>query len=258
MSPRRRSRHENVMKPLRLAMWSGPRNISTAMMRAWENRGDCTVIDEPLYAHYLAHTGLDHPGREAVIAAGEADWRRMAAHLTGPVPEGKAIWYQKHMTHHLLPHMGRDWLGELTHAFLIRDPREVLISYVRSRPNVTAEDIGVLQQLEIFEYVRLRSRVTPPVIDAAEFLKDPHRQLRALCTRLGVEFTPRMLHWPAGARPSDGVWAPYWYGTVLRSTGFEPYRQRDRHVPPEFRGLIDTVMPAYEALLAHRMTSTGS
>ena len=135
------------MRPLRLAMWSGPRNISTAMMRAWENRGVCAVVDEPLYAHYLEHTGLDHPGREAVIAAGETDWRKVAAWLTGPAPDGKAIWYQKHMTHHLLPHMGREWLGGLTHVFLIRDPREVLLSYIRSRPSVTAEDIGVVQQL---------------------------------------------------------------------------------------------------------------
>ena len=246
------------MKPLRLAMWSGPRNISTAMMRAWENRGDCAVVDEPLYAHYLDHTGLDHPGREVVIAAGEVDWRRVAARLTGPVPEDKPIWYQKHMTHHLLPHIGRNWLAELTHAFLIRDPREMLLSYVRSRPNVTAEDIGVQQQLEIFEYVRLRSRTTPPVIDAGEFLRNPERQLRELCARLGIEFTARMLHWRGGARPSDGVWAPYWYGTVLRSTGFEPYRERDRHVPPEFSALIDKIMPAYEALLAYRMTSTDS
>jgi hypothetical protein len=246
------------MKPLRLAMWSGPRNISTAMMRAWENRGDCAVVDEPLYAHYLAHTGLDHPGRELVIAAGMADWRTVAEHLTGPVPDGKAIWYQKHMTHHLLPQIDRDWLAELTHAFLIRDPREVLLSYVRSRPNVTAEDIGVLQQLEIFEYVQLRADIPPPVIDAEEFLKDPEGQLRALCVRLGVEFTPRMLHWPAGGRASDGVWAPFWYGAVVRSTGFEPYRERDRRVPAEFSELIDTVMPAYERLFRHRMISTGS
>jgi len=246
------------MKPLRLAVWSGPRNISTAMMRAWENRGDCFVVDEPLYAHYLAQTGLDHPGRELVIAAGEPDWRKMADHLTGPVPHGKPIWYQKHMTHHLLPQIGRDWLDELTHAFLIRDPREVLLSYVRSRPNVIAGDIGVLQQLEIFAYVRARSHTTPPVIDAGEFLKAPEPQLRALCAQLGVEFTPRMLHWAAGARASDGVWAPYWYGAVVRSTGFEPYRERERRVPPEFRDLIDAVMPAYETLFAHRMTSTGS
>lgn len=241
------------MKPLRLAMWSGPRNISTAMMRAWENRGDCAVVDEPFYAHYLEHTGLDHPGRETVIAAGETDWRKVAAWLTGPPPDSKAIWYQKHMTHHLLPHMGREWLGGLTHVFLIRDPREVLLSYIRSRPSVTAEDIGVVQQLQIFDHVQSLCGVNPPVIDAGEFLKAPEAHLRALCGTLGVSFNPRMLSWAPGPRASDGVWAPYWYNAVLRSSGFEPYRVRERQVPEEYRGIIDAVMPAYEALSAQRM-----
>src|SRR5215469_12894210 len=152
------------------------------MMRAWENRGDCTVVDEPLYAHYLAHTGLDHPGRTEVIAAGETDWRKVAALLTGPVPDGKPIFYQKHMTHHLLPVIQRGWLGELTHVFLIRDPREVLASYVKSRPTVTIDDIGVVQQLEIFEYLRsLAPGRGLPVIDAGAFLAAPEAQLRALC-----------------------------------------------------------------------------
>ena len=241
------------MTPLRLAMWSGPRNISTAMMRSWENRGDCAVVDEPLYAHYLAHTGLDHPGREGVIAAGEADWRKVAARLVGPVPQGKVIWYQKHMTHHLLPHIGRDWLRGLTHVFLIRDPREVLNSYIRSRPHVTAEDLGVLQQLDIFEYVSELCGRTPPVIDAAEFLKAPESQLRALCAELDIAFTPRMLSWPPGPRAGDGVWAPYWYEAVLRSTGFEAYRPRERQVPAAHGDVIEAVMPAFESLFARRL-----
>jgi hypothetical protein len=241
------------MTTLRLAMWSGPRNISTAMMRSWENRGDCAVVDEPLYAHYLAHSGLDHPGREQVIAAGEPDWRKVAARLVGPAPQAKAIWYQKHMTHHLLPHIGRDWLRGLTHVFLIRDPREVLISYIRSRPHVTAEDIGVLQQLDIFEYVTELCGCTPPVIDAGEFLKAPESQLRQLCTQLGIGFTPRMLSWPPGPRASDGVWAPYWYEAVQRSTGFEPYRARERRVPAEHQAIIDRVMPAFEVLWERRL-----
>jgi hypothetical protein len=243
------------MTPLRLAMWSGPRNISTAMMRAWENRGDCAVVDEPLYAHYLANTGLDHPGREEIIAAGEADWRKVAARLTGPVPDGKAIWYQKHMTHHLLPHIARDWLGRLTHVFLIRDPREVLVSYLKSRPTATAEDIGVLQQLEIFRYVQELSGKTPPVLDADEFLKAPEVLLRALCAELGVAFSARMLSWPPGPRASDGVWAPYWYGAVQRSTGFEPYRKRDTQVPAELQGIVAAVMPAFEELFANRLVA---
>jgi len=238
---------------LHLAMWSGPRNISTAMMRSWENRGDCTVVDEPLYAHYLKHTGLDHPGREEVIAAGETDWRTVADALTGPVPGGRAIFYQKHMTHHLLPHIQRDWLARLTHVFLIRDPRRVLLSYVKSRPSVTAADIGVNQQLEIFHYVRDATGVDPPVIDAREFLQAPERQLRALCARLGVEFNPAMLRWPAGPRDSDGVWAPYWYDSVYRSTGFEAGAESPVELPVRYRGIVAEVMPAFEELYAARL-----
>jgi hypothetical protein len=239
--------------PLRLAAWSGPRNISTAMMRAWENRGDCAVVDEPLYAHYLAQPGLDHPGRDQVIAAGDTDWRRVAAWLTGPIPGGKAIWYQKHMTHHLLAHIDRRWLAELTHVFLIRDPCEVLLSYIKSRPHVTAEDIGVLQQREIFGYLQELRAETPPVIDAGEFLQAPEAHLRALCAALGIAFTPRMLQWPAGPRPSDGVWAPHWYEAVLRSTGFEPYRARERQVPDEYHDIVQAVMPAFEEMFAQRL-----
>ena len=238
---------------LRIAMWSGPRNISTAMMRAWENRGDCVVVDEPLYAHYLAHTGLDHPGRDEVIAAGETDWRRVVAQLLGPAPGGRAIMYQKHMTHHLLPHIGREWLRGLTHVFLIRDPREVLLSYVKSRPTVSADDIGVLQQLEIFRHVSELTGREPPVIDAGEFLRAPEAQLRALCALLAIPFTPRMLSWPPGPRDSDGVWAPHWYDQVLRSTGFERHRPRNVPVPAEYDPILAAVLPSFEELAARRL-----
>lgn len=241
------------MTAMRIAMWSGPRNISTAMMRAWENRGDCLVVDEPLYAHYLAHTGLDHPGREHVIAAGETDWRRVVTQLTGPLSGGRVIMYQKHMTHHLLPHIGRDWLRDLTHVFLIRDPREVLLSYVKSRPTVSAEDIGVLQQREIFNHVAELTGQEPPVIDAGEFLRAPERQLRLLCDLLGIAFTPRMLHWPPGPRASDGIWAPYWYAQVLRSTGFEPHRPHELAVPSEYDPILAAVMPSYDVLYAKHL-----
>jgi Sulfotransferase domain len=238
---------------LHLAMWSGPRNISTAMMRSWENRGDCVVVDEPFYAHYLQHTQLDHPGREAVIAAGETDWRKVAKELTGPVPGGQAIYYQKHMTHHLLPHIGRDWLAALTHVFLIRDPRRVLLSYVKSRPTVTADDIGVNQQLEIFRHVRAATGAIPLVLDAGEFLRAPEGQLRALCERLGVSFTPAMLKWPAGARASDGVWAPYWYDSVYKSTGFEPAVEAAVDLPARYHDIAAQVMPAFEELYSVRL-----
>jgi hypothetical protein len=239
----------------RIAMWSGPRNISTAMMRAFENRGDCAVVDEPFYAHYLAVTDSDHPGRAQVIAAGQTDWRKVAAVLTGPAPDAKPVFYQKHMTHHMLPGIGHDWFAAVQHAFLIRDPRAVLLSYVRSRPtaHVTAEDIGVPQQAQLYDEIAARSAQTPPVIDADEFLKDPESHLRSLCARLQIPFTPRMLHWRAGPRASDGVWAPYWYDAVLKSTGFEHWHERDLAVPAQHRDVIDACMPAYERLRARRL-----
>jgi hypothetical protein len=243
--------------PIRIAMWSGPRNISTAMMRAFENRGDCAVVDEPFYAHYLAQTGLDHPGREEVIAAGETDWRRVVEALTGPVPGDQHVFYQKHMTHHMLPHIGHDWFDAATHVFLIRDPREVLASYLKSRPHATAEDIGVLQEAGLYEEVARRTGQAPPVIDADEFLKAPEAHLRALCTLLQIPFTPRMLHWPAGSRASDGVWAPYWYDAVLKSTGFEPWREREHKVADAHRSVIDRCMPLYKQLYAGRIAIAG-
>jgi Sulfotransferase domain len=242
------------MKPVRIAMWSGPRNISTAMMRSFENRGDCAVVDEPFYAHYLHETQSDHPGRDEVIAAGETDWRKVVSMLTGTVPGDAPVFYQKHMTHHLLPPIGRDWFADVTHVFLIRDPREVLASYLKSRPRATAEDIGVPQESALYDEVCERTGATPPVIDADAFLKRPESHLRALCDALGIPFTPRMLTWPAGPRDSDGVWAPYWYDAVLKSTGFEPWRERERTVSSGHRALIEQCMPHYEALFARRLS----
>ena len=241
------------MSALRLACWSGPRNISTAMLRSWENRPDTAVVDEPLYAHYLAHTGLDHPSAEEVIATGDTDWQSVIAMLTGPIPGGRALFYQKHMTHHLLAHIDTAWFGAVTHAFLIRDPREVLLSYVKSRATVTADDLGVPQQQRIYAQVRALTGRDPVVIDGNEFLKDPEGQLRAWCSALRLEFTERMLRWPAGPRATDGVWAPHWYAAVLSSTGFEPWRERDRRVPTAHRAVIDACMPGYESLFAKRL-----
>jgi hypothetical protein len=242
------------MSTRRIAMWSGPRNISTAMMRAWENRGDCTVSDEPLYAHYLAHTGIDHPGAEEVIAHGDADWRRVVDALTtGPVPDAQPLWYQKHMTHHLLPHLGRDWVFALDNVFLIRDPAEVVSSYLKKRSSVTPEDIGLPQQRELFDAIAQRDGRAPPVVDADEFLKAPGAQLQALCARLGIPYTARMLAWPAGPRASDGVWARHWYDAVWASTGFEPWRAREPALDDATRRVADACRPMYEELHRHRM-----
>jgi hypothetical protein len=242
-----------VSEPLRIAMWSGPRNISTAMMRAWENRGDCAVSDEPLYAAYLAATGLDHPAREEVIAAGESDPAKVVAALLGPVPGGRPFWYQKHMSHHLLPSMARDWIHALANVLLIRDPAEVVSSYVKSRATVTPEDIGLPQQSQLFDELADRSGAAPLVIDAGDFLRAPEAHLRALCARLDIPFTARMLSWPAGPRESDGIWAPHWYAAVCASTGFEPWRPRDVRLEGAPARVADACRPAYERLHAHRL-----
>ena len=239
---------------LRIAMWSGPRNISTAMMRAWENRGDCAVSDEPLYAHYLAETRSDHPARDEVIAAGETDWRKVAAALTGAIPEGRPIWYQKHMSHHLLPHIDRGWIHALTNVFLIRDPDEVVSSYLRTRDSVTAEDIGIPQERRLFDEIAAHDGAPPPVVDADEFLRAPESHLRALCARLGIPFTERMLAWPAGPRASDGVWAPHWYAAVWKSTGFESPRERASvRLDGEAKRVSDACREDYEFLKRYRL-----
>jgi len=242
-----------MSEPVRIAMWSGPRNISTAMMRAWEHRGDCAVSDEPLYAAFLAATGLDHPGRDQVVAAGETDPRRVVTALLGPVPGAKPLWYQKHMAHHLLPDMARDWIVKLSNVLLIRDPTEVVASYVKSRANVTPEDIGLPQQVELYDEITAATGTPPPVIDSGDFLRAPEAHLRALCGWLGVEFSDRMLRWPTGKRASDGIWAPYWYAAVEASTGFEPWRPREARLEGQAARVAEACLPFYRRLHAERM-----
>ncbi|TVQ41471.1 MAG: HAD family hydrolase [Wenzhouxiangella sp.] len=242
---------------MKIAAWSGPRNISTAMMRAWENRSDCVVSDEPLYAAWLEASGADHPGRDEVIAAGETDWQRVTGYLSGPNPDGSALWYQKHMCHHLIEGLDMSWTDSMQHVFLIREPEAVVASYVKARgtEEVTPQDVGLPQQLALYEWISRRQGKSPPVIDSQAFLQDPATQLHALCERMGIGFDDAMLSWPAGPRATDGVWARYWYDAVWRSTGFgAPARHR-----PELDGRPAAVAricrPLYEALLEHRLQS---
>jgi hypothetical protein len=237
----------------RIAMWSGPRNISTALLRSWGNRADTFVCDEPLYAHYLLKTRVPHPGADEVIRSQENDWRKVVAWLTEYVPPGKSIFYQKHMTHHLLPEIDRGWLDRVSNAFLIREPREVVASFVRIAGTPRLEDTGLPQQLEIFEWVRQRTGRVPPVVDARDVLENPGRLLRLLCAALDVEFTDAMLSWPPGPRDTDGVWAKYWYDAVLQSTSFQPYRPKDTTVPAHLAGLLEQAEAIYRQLHEHRL-----
>jgi hypothetical protein len=242
-----------MSQPIRIAMWSGPRNISTAMMRAFENRPDTSVIDEPFYAAYLALTGHDHPMRDAVIASQSGDPAQVVAALVGPIPGGRTIFYQKHMTHHMLPAIDRSWMDSCQHAFLIRSPDQVVASYVATRSEVTLEEIGFTQQSELFDQVAQRRGMAPPVLDAGDVRADPRRTLTALCVALGVDFDEAMLHWPAGRRASDGVWAPAWYGAVERSTGFDGRESAPVALNPTLQAIADTARPHYELLAGFRL-----
>jgi hypothetical protein len=234
---------------VRVAMWSGPRNLSTALMRSFENRPDTIAVDEPFYASYLARTGIDHPGRDSVIASQPTDPAEVVRDLHAPLPAGVNVQYVKHMSHHLLPDDDLGWTRDFVNVLLVRDPAEVVASYVRSRESCEPQDLGLLQQLRLLE----TWAVTPPVIDAGDFLESPEAHLRWLCDWLGIAFTPAMLSWPAGPRESDGVWAPYWYDAVRRSTGFEPWHKREVSLSEHDARVAEACRPAYDTLRALRI-----
>jgi len=228
-------------------MWSGPRTVSTAMMRAWENRPDAVVVDEPLYAFYLAATGLDHPGRDEVIASQPTSWQQVLRGLASdPLLPGATIAYAKHMTHHVLPSVDLAAFAPFRHAFLIRDPRSLLASYARVRSAPALDDLGLRQQARLFE------EFGGPVIDSGDLLAAPEAGLRALCAALDVPFSTAMLCWPPGPRDSDGVWAPYWYDSVWRSTRFTPAPSAGRAGPVAARPPLDQALePLLEQCLPY-------
>jgi len=242
-----------MVQPVRIAMWSGPRNISTAMMRAWGNRPDTFVIDEPFYAYYLKATGKQHPGADEIIAFGETDWRKVIEQLTGPIPNVRRIFFQKQMAHHLLPEVDREWLGAVTNCFLIRDPREVIASYIKKREDPALPDLGFIQQAEILDFVRIRTGSIPPIVDAKDVLENPERMLRLVCEAVGIEFSESMLSWPPGLRQTDGVWARHWYGEVAKTTSFQPYRARRSKVPAHLREIYDRCSEYYDRFYEYRL-----
>ena len=235
---------------VRIAMWSGPRNISTAMMRAWENRADCVVTDEPFYAAYLAATGLDHPMRAEVLAAQSTDWDECARLCASE--SGAAIHFQKHMCQHMIEAAPLGWMTVCRHAFLIRPPEAVAASFHKGWPGMGADDLGFRRQAELFDHVCQVAGNAPPVIEARDVLEAPEAMLRALCAAMGVWFDPAMLAWPAGRRASDGVWAAHWYARVEASTGFAPYRPPGP-VPAGLERIVEECQPYYERMEAHKL-----
>ncbi|WP_343080394.1 HAD family hydrolase [Ostreiculturibacter nitratireducens] len=238
---------------MRIAMWSGPRNLSTAMMYSFAARGDCAVWDEPFYAPYLAATGADHPMRAEIIAAHEADPEKVAARCLGSIPAEKPHFYMKHMPHHMLPGFPLDWAHECENVFLIRHPVRVVASYAKKREGPTLEDIGFVQQAELFNRIAQWIGRAPVVIDSYDIRQDPATMLERLCDAIGLSYTDKMLSWTAGGRPEDGVWASHWYGAVHRSTGFDAPEGTLPDLAPDYARLAEAALPYYEKLAAHRL-----
>jgi len=234
-----------------VAMWSGPRNISTAMMYSFGNRADTTCWDEPFYAFSLVHHGNDHPMRDEIITANEHDFGKLVARCLARPATPHA--YQKHMTHHMLPGYDRQWILALTNAFLIRDPARVLESYVKRWSDVTLRDIGFVEQVEIFDMVAGRLGQAPPVVDAEDVLADSRGVLSKLCAACGLPFDEAMLAWPAGHKPFDGNWASHWYETVWKSTGFGKPKHKEPELPPALRRIADAARPYYERMRPFRL-----
>ena len=238
---------------MKIAMWSGPRNLSTAMMYAFAARGDCAVIDEPFYGAYLARTGIMHPMRDAVIDAQPGDPVQVARALVGPIPDGKPVYYQKHMTLHMIPEFDRGFMRALTNVFLIRHPARVVASYSQKREAPTLADIGFVQQAELFDEVAGWMGRPPLVIDSADIRANPRESLTKLCAALGIPFTENMLSWPAGPKPYDGVWAPHWYNAVHASTGFGEAEGPLPTLPADYAPLVEQALPHYQRLARFKL-----
>ena len=238
---------------VRIAMWSGPRNLSTAMMRSFGSRSDTFVTDEPFYGCFLKATGLDHPMRDEVIASMDSDWRSVMDALRGNPPDGSPIWYQKHMWHMMAGPIGYEDFAGFRHAFLIREPERMIASYLRKREAARFEDFGLERQADFFEREADRLGHAPPVIDANDVLANPEGVLSKLCHALGIDWEPAMLSWAPGRRDTDGVWAEHWYGAVERSTGFGEPETEPVELASKDQRLADRMRPDYERLAMHRI-----
>lgn len=238
------------MTVTRISLWSGPRNVSTALMYSFRQRIDTSVVDEPLYAHYLARSGVEHPGRDDVLAAQDNDGEQVVRDvILGPART--PVLFLKNMAHHL---GGLDWafLAELHNVILTRDPAEMLPSLIKQVPDPDLEGTGLPMQVALLDAI-LDEGDDPIVLDSRLLLTDPEGVLTRLCHRVGLEFDPAMLSWPAGPVPEDGVWAEHWYHSVHRSTGFAPYNPKREEVPEHLRPLLAQAIPLYERLFAYAL-----
>ena len=237
-----------------IAMWSGPRNISTALMRSFENRSDCFVSDEPFYSYFLHKTGLKHPLRNEIIKSNLVDYNEIIKYITGPTPFSKQIWYQKHMAHHILPGVDMNWIKNMKNCLLIRHPSDVILSYSKKNEINNIQQLGYLQQIEIYKMLTKELGISPIIIDAQDLLRNPKNMLIEICKNLRIEFDDKMLSWQPGIRKTDGIWGKHWYKQVEASTGFKPYAKTDRIIPSKYQSLYDECMQYYDFLYQNRIS----
>ena len=239
--------------PIRIAMWSGPRNISTAMMRSFGARPDCVVSDEPFYGAFLKASGAPHPMADQIIADMDCDWHSVLATQSGAVPDGGAvpIWYQKHMAHHMIGPVGIADMPDHRHAFLIRAPERVAASYARKNELRSAEMLGFGQMRQSIEAVAARSDRGPIVVDSDAILADPARQLAALWRALGIGWSEHMLSWESGPHRDDGIWGAHWYDAVNASTGFAAASRAPGELGEEYQKTVAACREDYEFMLKY-------
>jgi len=236
-----------------IAMWSGPRNVSTALMRSFENRSDCFVSDEPFYSYFLYKTGLKHPLSDKIIKSGLIDYNKIIKYITGHTPFSKNIWYQKHMAHHILEGVNMDWIKNMANCLLIRHPSDVILSYSKKNEIDNIQQLGYLQQIKIYKMLTKETGVSPIIIDAQDLLKEPRKMLIEICKNLKIKFNDKMLSWPPGGRKTDGIWGKHWYKQVEVSTGFNPYLKTDRTIPLRYQNLNNECMKYYDFLHQNRI-----
>ena len=236
-----------------IAMWSGPRNLSTALMRSFENRTDTAVIDEPFYAHFLKQTNLNHPGRNEIISTLDSNWDNIVIKITGPIPQNKSIWYQKHMAQHNLEGCDLNWIKSFNNCILIRDPKYVIPSYNKEYSLSDEKLLGYCQQLNLIRILEDEEGITPPIFDATDILEKPEQCLKKICFSVGIRFSQKMLKWPKGKRKSDGIWAKYWYRNVENSSGFQPFQKKNIVIDKKLIPLYDKCLADYNSMYEKRI-----
>ena len=235
----------------RIAMWSGPRNISTAMMRSFEARGDTFVSDEPMYGHFLKTTEINHPMKDEVIQSMETDREILRSYLTSYNPPDYSIWYQKQMTQHILDDDSLYWTLDMENAFLIRNPRDVILSYLKKFEIEDESLIGFLQLERIFDFIKENSNKDLVVVDAEDILSTPSATLNALCEALNIKYTDDMLTWEKGCRTTDGIWGAHWYDSVVNTTQFIRTPKNKGEIPKKYQEVYGRSMDIYQKLSSH-------